>query len=172
MLDDHYRRNLNDCCLFDSFWCSSCKTQEDPMAWKIIHLLHELWWKLVKNSAYLVGGFLFWWNSKLANVHAPKMSQFFHRFQNCFCFCSRTFPSYVGTFFCFNGNYNGKTAKNLFTAIKSSRSVLQPSSHHCWATSEQLSCWTPTLIPPLVPWDSGSQGAPENLGTQNKKECI
>ena len=36
--------------------------------------------------------------------------------------------------FLFNGNYNGKTAKNLFTAIKSSRSVLQPSSYHCWAT--------------------------------------
>ena len=33
--------------------------------------------------------------------------------------------------FCFNGNYNGKTAKNLFSAIKSSRSVLQPSSYHC-----------------------------------------
>ena len=36
--------------------------------------------------------------------------------------------------FCFYGNYNGKTAKNLFTAIKSSKNVLQPSSYHCWPT--------------------------------------
>ena len=34
----------------------------------------------------------------------------------------------------FNGNFNGKMAKNRFLAIKSSRSVLQPSSYHCWAT--------------------------------------
>ena len=33
--------------------------------------------------------------------------------------------------FCFNGNFNGKMAKNRFLAIKSSRSVLQPSSYHC-----------------------------------------
>ena len=31
--------------------------------------------------------------------------------------------------FCFNGNFNGKMAKNHFLAIKSS--VLQPSSYHC-----------------------------------------
>ena len=31
-------------------------------------------------------------------------------------------------FFDFNGNFNGKMAKNRFLAIKSSRSVLQPSS--------------------------------------------
>ena len=58
----------------------------------------------------------FWWDSKFGNVHAPKMSQFVHRFQNCFCFHSRTFPSmWCGYFFHFNRNFNGKIAlKSLF----------------------------------------------------------
>ena len=38
------------------------------------------------------------------------------------------------SFFVFNGDFNGEMAKNHFLAIKSSRSVLQPSSYHCWAT--------------------------------------
>ena len=32
-------------------------------------------------------------------MHAPKLIYFTHRFQNYFCFCSRTFPSHVGTIF-------------------------------------------------------------------------
>ena len=32
------------------------------------------------------------------------------------------------TFFDFNGNFNGKMAKNRFSAIKSARNALQPSS--------------------------------------------
>ena len=51
--------------------------------------------------------------------------------QNSFCFCSSSSGRPPLALFCFNGNYNGKTAKNLFSAIKSSRSVLQPSSYHC-----------------------------------------
>ena len=34
-------------------------------------------------------------------------------------------------FFDFNGNFNGKMARILFLAIKSSGSVLQTSSYHC-----------------------------------------
>ena len=59
---------------------------------QVQHKLHK--WKFI-NMIDGVGGFLFWWNSKFANVHAPKMSQFVHRFQNCFCFRVRTFPSCV-----------------------------------------------------------------------------
>ena len=32
-------------------------------------------------------------------LHAPKFCHLVHWFQNCFCFCSATFPSHVGTFF-------------------------------------------------------------------------
>ena len=45
----------------------------------------------------------------------------------------------------FNGNFNGKMAKNRFLAIKSSRSVLQPSSYHCWATFLYLFSGIPHL---------------------------
>ena len=63
---------------------------------------------------------------KFQILHAAKLFPFAHWFQNCFCFCSRTFPSHVNNFFYFNGNFNGKMAKIPFLAIKSS--VLQPSS--------------------------------------------
>ena len=52
--------------------------------------------------------------------------------QNSFCFCSSSSGRPPLALFCFNGNYNGKTAKNLSTAIKSSGSVLQPSSTIQW----------------------------------------
>ena len=32
-------------------------------------------------------------------LHAPKFCHLVHWFQNCFCFCSATFPSHVGTIF-------------------------------------------------------------------------
>ena len=32
-------------------------------------------------------------------LHAPKFCHLPQGFQNCFCFCSTTFPSHVGTFF-------------------------------------------------------------------------
>ena len=32
-------------------------------------------------------------------LHAPKFCHLVHWFQNCFCFCSTTFPSHVGTIF-------------------------------------------------------------------------
>ena len=46
-----------------------------------------------------IGWFLFWWISEFPILHAPKLLPLLHWFQNCFCFCSTTFPSHVGTFF-------------------------------------------------------------------------
>ena len=43
-------------------------------------------------------------------MHAPKLLPLLHWFQNCFCFCSTTFPSHVGTFLDYNGDINGKMA--------------------------------------------------------------
>ena len=64
-------------------------------------------------------------------MHAPKLIYFAHRFQNYFCFCSRTFPSHGGSFFGFNGNFNGKMtkinemAKNLFSGVQNGSQSVQ-----------------------------------------------
>ena len=52
-----------------------------------------------QESGRQIGWFLF--NKKLDFFiwHAAKMLHFAHWFQNCFCFCSRTFPSHVCNFF-------------------------------------------------------------------------
>ena len=52
-------------------------------------------------------------------------------FRTVFVFALGPFLPMKVLFFDFNGNFNGKMAKNRFLAIKSSRSVLQPSSYHC-----------------------------------------
>ena len=46
-----------------------------------------------------LGGFLFCKSLKFQIWHAAKLFPFAHWFQNCFCFCSRTFPSHVCNFF-------------------------------------------------------------------------
>ena len=65
-----------------------------------LHWLACKWCSVVSGSMYYThfialqykalwggcGGFLFCWNSKFGNMHDPKMSQFVHIFQNCFCF--------------------------------------------------------------------------------------
>ena len=57
-------------------------------------------------------------------LHAPKFCYLPQGFQNCFCFCSTTFPFRVGTFYGFNGNFNGKMtkinkmAKNHFSGVQ------------------------------------------------------
>ena len=57
-------------------------------------------------------------------LHAPKFCHLVHWFQNCFCFCFTTSPSHVGTFFGFDGNFNGKMAKinklakNYFSGVQ------------------------------------------------------
>ena len=63
----------------------------------------------------------------------PSFSHLFTDFRTVFCFLSRTFRSHVGIFSVdVNENYkNGKMAKNLFSAIKSSRNALKPSEKLC-----------------------------------------
>ena len=50
-------------------------------------------------------------------------------FRTVFVFALGPFLPMLVIFFDFNGNLNGKMAKNYLLAIKSSRSVLQPSSY-------------------------------------------
>ena len=45
-----------------------------------------------------LGGFLFYL-SEIIILHAPKFCHLPQGFQNCFCFCSATFSSNVGTIF-------------------------------------------------------------------------
>ena len=57
-------------------------------------------------------GILIKQNCKITSLHTPKMSQFVHRYQNCFCFCSRTFPSHVGTFFGLQWEFQWENGQN------------------------------------------------------------
>ena len=52
-------------------------------------------------------------------------------FRTVFVFALGPFLPMSVVFFDFNGNFNGKMARILFLAIKSSSSVLQTSSYHC-----------------------------------------
>ena len=61
----------------------------------------------------------------------PNCSHLLTDFKTVFVFALGPFLPMFVFFFDFNGNFNGKMAKNHFLAIKSSRSVLQPSSYHC-----------------------------------------
>ena len=54
--------------------------------------------------------------------------------QNSFCFCSSSSGRPPSSFFLFQWELQWETAKNLFTAIKSSRNVLHPFSYHCLGT--------------------------------------
>ena len=58
--------------------------------------------------AKILGWFLFYWISEFPILHAPKLLPLLYLLQNCFCFCSTTFPSHVGTFLDYNGNINGE----------------------------------------------------------------
>ena len=57
-----------------------------------------------------------------------KCSILFTDFRTVFVFVLRPFLPLSVNFLDFNGNFNGKMAKNRFLAIKPGRNVLQPSS--------------------------------------------
>ena len=61
----------------------------------------------------------------------PNYGHWLTDFRTVFVFALGPFLPMLVIFFDFDGNFNGKMAKNHFLAIKSSRSVLQPSSYHC-----------------------------------------
>ena len=73
-----------------------------------------------KNLPRPLGGFLFYLFSEIIFLHAPKFCHLPQGFQNCFCFCSTTFPSHVGTFFGFNGKMTkiNKMAINHFSGVQ------------------------------------------------------
>ena len=52
-----------------------------------------------RKTPVVIGGFLFSKISEFPIGHAAKLFPLLHWFQNCFCFCSTTFPSHVGIFF-------------------------------------------------------------------------
>ena len=81
-----------------------------------------------------VGGFLLSkvWHFKFGML--PNCSHLLTDFRTVFVFALGPFLLMLVICFDFNGNFYGKMAKIHFLAIKSSRSVLQPSSYHCWAT--------------------------------------
>ena len=82
----------------------------DPQCWKVKkkflfqHILSSAagngregrYWKIQPPP---LGWFLFSKISEFPIVHVPKLFPLLHRFQNYFCFCSRTFPSHGGSFF-------------------------------------------------------------------------
>ena len=66
----------------------------------------------------LLGGFLFSKISEFPIGHAAKLFPLLHWFQNCFCFCSTTFPSHVGTFFGLQWRYQWENGKKSFFGNK------------------------------------------------------
>ena len=50
--------------------------------------------------------------------HAAKLFPLLHWFQNCFCFCSTTFPSHVGNFFGLQWEYQWENGKKSFFGNK------------------------------------------------------
>ena len=51
------------------------------------------------SCSYKGRGILIFKISETPIVHVPKLFPLLHRFQNYFCFCSKTFPSHGGSFF-------------------------------------------------------------------------
>ena len=73
--------------------------------WPLVDLLVTSWWPLGDHLlttwftvwfTVRLGWFLFSKISEFLIVHVPKLFPLLHRFQNYFCFCSRTFPSHEG----------------------------------------------------------------------------
>ena len=75
-----------------------------------------------------LGWFLFWIFSPFDLDIPASCSILFTDFRTVFVFVLRPLLPLVVKFLDFNGNFNGKMAKNRFSAIKSARNVLQPSS--------------------------------------------
>ena len=68
---------------------------------------------------------------RILNLACCKIVEFCSVFKTVIVFALGPFLPMSVVFFDFNGNFNGKMAKIYFLAMKSSRSVLQPSSYHC-----------------------------------------
>ena len=83
-----------------------------------------------------VGWFLFWWNLAFQFLHGFKLFHFVHRFQNCFCFRSTTFPSAVRTFgqrlLVLHCNYNGAVAPKFDLVITFDWGVLLTQGQRVW----------------------------------------
>ena len=83
-----------------------------------------------------VGWFLFWWNLALQFLHGFKLFHFVHRFQNCFCFRSTTFPSAVRTFgqrlLVLHCNYNGDVAPKFDLVITFDWGVVLTQGQRVW----------------------------------------
>ena len=84
----------------------------------------------------LVGWFLFWWNLAFQFLHGFKLFHFVHRFQNCFCFRSTTFPSAVRTFgqwlLVLHCNYNGAVAPKFDLVITFDWGVVLIQGQRVW----------------------------------------
>ena len=58
-------------------------------SWRPLGLKANWWSRVILISLFL----------RYPILHAPMFCHLPQGFQNCFCFCSTTFPSHVGTFF-------------------------------------------------------------------------
>ena len=87
-------------------------------------------------STWLLGWFLFWWNLAFQFLHGFKLFHFVHRFQNCFCFRSTTFPSAVRTLgqqlLVLHCNYNGDFAPKFYLVITFDWGVLLTQGQCVW----------------------------------------
>ena len=83
-----------------------------------------------------IGWFLFWWNLAFQFLHGFKLFHFVHRFQNCFCFRSTTFPSAVRTFgqrlLVLHCNYNGAVAPKFDLVITFDWGVVSTQGQCVW----------------------------------------
>ena len=79
---------------WSSIFCPRCGLQDKSAYWSRVILIQQI--------------------CKITSLYAPKVLQILHRFQNCFCFCSRTFPSHVGTFSVSTGITMGKRPKKCY----------------------------------------------------------
>ena len=113
------------------FWMAHIRYNAASNSAPHIYFIFEWFFQL---AHVMLGWFLLRkvWNFKSGML--PSCCILITVFKTVFVFALGPFLPMFVIFFCFNGNYNGKTDKNLFTAIKSSKIVLQPSSYHCWAT--------------------------------------
>ena len=98
---------MRACMLIDFFKEEFFGWKFDGWLWALLALLESCFdwvgprWGWVRRTTP-VGWFLFSKISEFPIVHVPKLFPLLHRFQNYFCFCSRTFPSHGRSFFDYN----------------------------------------------------------------------
>ena len=104
--------------------------------WSTLACQEGRWWGRQLELPPTLGWFLFWWNLAFQFLHGFKLFHFVHRFQNCFCFRSTTFPSAVRTFgqwlLVLHCNYNGAVAPKFDLVITFDWGVVSTQGQCVW----------------------------------------